>query len=228
MEQYNYMEVYITHQQSIDIPPTVFTKLMRQFTTHVKKHHSQNNASAVSGTSIHPTSFVKHTMKEYFEDLVFERTADGPIHTNVGTKEGVYQLVPVDTPLIGNSSTIIGNLPPILTSTSSSASSTSSSASSSASLNATALEIMTYKKIQHTIASFPSTSHIYDITYEVRRTFKVNSNLFLNFSTMEYASDNCSKMYHYIYLNYNHKASCDMEMNFNLIRDCVDILHNLL
>lgn len=162
-----------------------------------QKIKTQNRATC-NDVHINPTAFTKYTTKEYFEDLIFERITDTPpIVDCSGLKESVYRLNPVNIP---------------------------TSLQKISDLDST--EVVAYHKNQLTLASFPCTTNIYDTTFETRKTFKINNKLFLNFSTIEYASDNKTKSYYHIYLNYHHKSNCDLVTNLKSMQNCIELVKN--
>lgn len=173
------------------------TSFLNLYNDFPHKLKSQNGV-ACSEVHINPTAFTKYTTKEYFEDLIFERITDTPPITDCsGLKESVYRLNPVDTP---------------------------TSLHTIRDLEST--EVIAYHKNQLTLPSFPCTSKIYETILETRKTFKINNKLFLNFSTIEYASDNKSKSYCHIYLNYHHKSKCDLDTNLKSMQTCIELIKN--
>lgn len=166
--------------------------------TQFSQKIKMKNGVVCEEVHINPNAFTKYTTKEFFEDLIFERITDTPPISDLsGLKESVYQLNPVDIPQRVNT---IRDLESV--------------------------EVIAYHKNQLTLASFPSTSKIYESTLETRKTFKINNLLFLNFSTIEYASDNRTKTYCHIYLNYNHKSNCDIDTNLKSMVKCLELFKN--
>ena len=149
--------------------------------------------------NINSRPFMKYTVKDYFKDIVFERLSDNPINNNsTGSKEYVFRINSVDCPLE------FENI-----------------------MKTQFVEAMFYRKTSLPLPSFPSTSKIYDTTYEIRNTFKVTNKLFINFSVIEYASYRSKKYYH-VYLNYNRNKNEDIETDISNITKYVTVLGKII
>lgn len=83
---------------------------------------------------------------------------------------------------------------------------------------------MMYNKEDLPLSIFPSTSKCYEKQLEQRVSFKIFNRLYLNFSTIQYASDinNC---YHHIYFNYHYTDRLDVNEHTHTINE---ILTNIL
>lgn len=72
--------------------------------------------------------------------------------------------------------------------------------------------------------NFPSTSRVVDVIDSKRVTMKVNNNIYLNFDSLEYTSDNTKT--NNIYVNINLNKSSDTEHISKLCSDLISVIQN--
>lgn len=140
------------------------------------------------------SSFFKKTVyKEYYRDLVMEQVFDNSIDfytSKIPTKESVNSYIPV----------IIPEYSPLYELTKN---------------EGTVVNF--YKKIGHSLCSFPSTDKIYDSICEHRSTFKVNNRIYMNLCKVEYMSEiGCTR--YYVTVFYQYKQNCDVMNDVDLIK----------
>jgi hypothetical protein len=140
------------------------------------------------------SSFFKKTVyKEYCKNLILEQVFDTNIdfHTsNIPTKESVNSYIPVTLPEESPLCELTKNKDVI---------------------------VNFYKKIGHSLCSFPSTNKIYDSLCEQRSTFKVNNRIYLNLCKVEYMSElGCSR--YYVTVHYQYKENCDVMNDIELLK----------
>jgi len=185
----NYIEIYIKYNNFIDIPSTVMMHSLEKMMNYFKNNNILFDIDTCVNTS--PNAFLKYSLKEYVDDMIFERVYD---HQGQGFKELIYQQKGLE---MGNNSDFLQ------------------------SINVDGAILTSHERNQLAITSFPSTSHIFESSYETRKTFKITNKIFLNFSTIEYASDKPKKIYKHIYINYHHNSKCDVDRNINIINKCI-------
>lgn len=156
------------------------------------------------------SSFFKKTVyKEYHKNIVLEQVFDSnnDFHNNtIPTKESVNSYVPVSVSQESPLFEIIQNKDMV---------------------------VNFYKKVGHSLCTFPSTNKIYDSVCEQRSTFKVNNRIYLNFCKVEYMSEKgCTR--NYVTIHYQYKQNCDVMNDIELIKqlytlqtDMVSILSNM-
>lgn len=67
-----------------------------------------------------------------------------------------------------------------------------------------------YSKTKLTVLNYPSTTHIFDISYVKRLTFRVSNRVYINFE-ISFSPDDEKKTYR-VYVNYNHDNNVDMKI----------------
>lgn len=140
------------------------------------------------------SSFFKKTVyKEYYKNLVLEQVFDMNLdfHTSkVPTKESVNSYIPATLPKDSPLYELTNNEEVV---------------------------VNFYKKIGHSLCSFPSTNKIYDSVCEQRSIFKVNNRIYLNLCKVEYMSEiGCVR--YYVTIHYQYKQNCDVINDIELIK----------
>lgn len=72
--------------------------------------------------------------------------------------------------------------------------------------------------------SFPSTTNVKDVVDSKRVTIKITNNIYLNFESLEYYTDQNKNQYHHVYLNINLNKASDAKFIENTVNDIIKTL----
>jgi hypothetical protein len=186
------------------ISKTKFNKMLNITKIKSQKKLGRSSSHASLSPLVGAVHFNKVMYKQYYEDLVMERTYNTIqefVENQLPSKEVVASYIPISDDVAYNTMNIRNAFPSNICAIFS-------------------------NKNTHALSCFPSSCKFYDTQLENRITFKLNNKLYLNFSKIQYAS-NKNMEYMYVSINYNHSSNRDMQMELDTINSVIHELNSM-